>query len=186
MLQNTLLFAPTLQLQHAALATSNHTYRMPPDYASYQVDLHRLEEAIVTLERGRALLWSEMRHFRASIDQSLPVWPRVRKLVDLAVTRDVTQGEDQSGGSKAAEVDAWSDGTVRTTLPMQASTPPPRHARQRKAPTGTPPHRNTTPILFLSLVCTGPVLTRSRTLLVQLSSMSLDAGTSFSTVRFSS
>ncbi|KAF8266892.1 hypothetical protein EI94DRAFT_1786685 [Lactarius quietus] len=33
------------------------------------VDLPQLEEAIETLERGRALLWSEMRRFRAPIDQ---------------------------------------------------------------------------------------------------------------------
>ncbi len=70
LMQDTLLFAPTLQLQHANLAkTSYASHSMPLDYASYQVDLHQLEEAIVTLERGRALLWSEMRRLRASVDQ---------------------------------------------------------------------------------------------------------------------
>jgi hypothetical protein len=61
LMQDTLLFAPTLQLQHT-LSPSDDFHRMSLDYASYQVDLHQLEEAIVTLERGRALLWSEMRH----------------------------------------------------------------------------------------------------------------------------
>ncbi|KAI9433916.1 CHAT domain-containing protein [Lactarius indigo] len=70
LMQDTLLFAPTLQLQHTTLAkmkTDHH--RIPLDYASYQVELHQLEEAVETLERGRALLWSEMRHLRTSIDR---------------------------------------------------------------------------------------------------------------------
>ncbi|KAH9037569.1 CHAT domain-containing protein [Lactarius hengduanensis] len=70
MMQDALLFAPTLQQQHATLAEPFfNTDSVSLDYASYQVDLHRLEEAVETLERGRALLWSEMRHLRASIDQ---------------------------------------------------------------------------------------------------------------------
>ena len=69
LMSDTLLFAPTLQQQHATLATSDSFHRMSLDYVSYQVDLDQLEEAIETLERGRALLWSEMRYFRASIDQ---------------------------------------------------------------------------------------------------------------------
>ncbi len=78
LMQGTPLFAPTLQLQHAALAnTSDFYHRMPLDYASYQVDLHRLEEAIETLERGRALLWSEMHHLRAPIDQLLQADPQL-------------------------------------------------------------------------------------------------------------
>ncbi len=77
LMQDTLIFAPTLQLQHATLATSDDTHSMPLDYASYQVDLHQLEQAIETLERGRALLWSEMRHLRTSIDQLLQADPEL-------------------------------------------------------------------------------------------------------------
>ncbi|KAH9057545.1 CHAT domain-containing protein [Lactarius vividus] len=70
LMQDTLLFAPTLQQQHATLADPFFiALPVSLDYASYQVDLDRLEEAVETLERGRALLWSEMRHLRASIDQ---------------------------------------------------------------------------------------------------------------------
>ncbi|KAH9013452.1 CHAT domain-containing protein [Lactarius pseudohatsudake] len=70
LMQDALLFAPTLQQQHATLAKPFfNTDPVSLDYASYQVDLHRLEEAVETLESGRALLWSEMRHLRASIDQ---------------------------------------------------------------------------------------------------------------------
>ena len=50
---------------------------MSLDYASYQVDLHQLEEAIGVLERGRALLWSEMRRFRTSLDQLLQTEPQL-------------------------------------------------------------------------------------------------------------
>ncbi|KAH8991557.1 CHAT domain-containing protein [Lactarius akahatsu] len=77
LIQETLIFAPTLQLQHAALASSDESHRISLDYASHRLDLGQLEEAIETLERGRALLWSEMRHLRASIDQLLQVHPHL-------------------------------------------------------------------------------------------------------------
>jgi CHAT domain-containing protein len=76
LIQGTLLFAPTLQQQHATLfAPPNIIRSMPLDYASYQLDLGQLEKAIETLERGRALLWSEMRHLRTSTDQLLEANP---------------------------------------------------------------------------------------------------------------
>ncbi|KAH9057576.1 CHAT domain-containing protein [Lactarius vividus] len=77
LMQETLIFAPTLQLQHAALASSDDSHRMPLDYASYRIGLGQLEDAIETLERGRALLWSEMRDLRASINQLLQVHPHL-------------------------------------------------------------------------------------------------------------
>ncbi|KAI9458694.1 hypothetical protein BJY52DRAFT_420965 [Lactarius psammicola] len=65
-----LLFAPILQLQHTTLVASfNGTQWLPLDYSSYQIESGQLKEAIETLERGRALLWSEMRDLRTSIDQ---------------------------------------------------------------------------------------------------------------------
>ncbi|KAI9452961.1 CHAT domain-containing protein [Lactarius psammicola] len=89
-LQDTLLFAPTLQLQHATLVTSDDSHRMPLDYASFQVDLHQLEEAVETLERGRALLWSEMRHLRAPIDQILEADPNLGHKF-AAINRDLEE-----------------------------------------------------------------------------------------------
>ncbi|KAN0141160.1 CHAT domain containing protein [Lactarius tabidus] len=76
LMQEISVFAPTLQLQHATFAMHGHS-TMPLDYASYQVDLGQLEEAIDTLERGRALLWSEMRHLRAPIDTLQQVDPQL-------------------------------------------------------------------------------------------------------------
>ena len=90
LIQDILLFAPTLQLQHTTLARSDDFHRMSLDYASYQVDKHQFEEAIVTLERGRALLWSEMRHLRASIDQLHQVDPQLGQKF-AAVTRDLEE-----------------------------------------------------------------------------------------------
>ncbi|KAI9441137.1 CHAT domain-containing protein [Lactarius psammicola] len=91
LMQDTLNFAPTLKLQHATLAkTFDIAHRMPLDYASYQVHLHQPEEATETLERGRALLWSEMRHLRASIDQLLPADPQLGYRF-AAVNRDLEE-----------------------------------------------------------------------------------------------
>ncbi|KAI0255292.1 CHAT domain-containing protein [Lactifluus subvellereus] len=70
LLQDSLTFAPTLEVQHSRLVAMRHSYeKLPLDYASYQVHTGRLEQAIETLERGRALLWSEMRGLRTSTDQ---------------------------------------------------------------------------------------------------------------------
>lgn len=68
--QSSLAFAPTVQVQQARLVGMGGTCeRMPLDYASYLIGTRCVEQAIKTLERGRALLWSEMRGFRSSFDQ---------------------------------------------------------------------------------------------------------------------
>ena len=70
--QFTLAFAPTVQVQQARLVGMGGTCeRMPLDYASYQIGMGCVEQAIETLERGRALLWSEMRGLRSTIDQPI-------------------------------------------------------------------------------------------------------------------
>ncbi|KAI9429487.1 CHAT domain-containing protein [Lactarius indigo] len=68
LMQRSLSFAPTVSVQHTRLVEMGERCRtMPLDYASYQVELGLFEEAIETLEQGRALLWSEMRSFRTPI-----------------------------------------------------------------------------------------------------------------------
>ncbi|KAH8978735.1 CHAT domain-containing protein [Lactarius hatsudake] len=90
-MQKALLLAPTLQLQHATLVTTSDDSRsMPLDYASYLVDQGQLEEAVKTLEKGRALLWSEMRHLRASNDQPLRADPDLGHNF-AAVNRDLEE-----------------------------------------------------------------------------------------------
>ena len=90
LMQDTVLFSLTLQLQHANLAMHDYTQSLSLDYASYRVDQHQLEEAIEVLERGRAVLWSEMRHLRTSIDQLLSADPVLGHKF-AAVNRDLEQ-----------------------------------------------------------------------------------------------
>ncbi len=112
-------FTPTLQLQHATLAaTYDDFHRMPLDYASYYVDLRQPEEAIETLERGRALLWSEMRHLRTSVDRFLQADPHLgHKFAAVsrdpeALTKSIPPSLDLNMGSGRAddlrEVDPFS------------------------------------------------------------------------------
>ena len=68
LMQSSLSFAPTVSLQHTHLVrTGELCQTMPLDYASYQINLGQFEEAVETLEQGRALLWSEMRGLRISM-----------------------------------------------------------------------------------------------------------------------
>jgi CHAT domain-containing protein len=69
-MRRSLTFAPTLDTQHSGLVALSADFKtLPLDYASYQIHTRRLAQAIETLEQGRALLWSEMRRLRTSIDQ---------------------------------------------------------------------------------------------------------------------
>ena len=69
LMQESLSFAPTLEIQHFRLVKMRDEYeKLPLDYASYLVQIGHLKQAIEILERGRGLLWSEMRGLRASID----------------------------------------------------------------------------------------------------------------------
>ncbi|KAH9966305.1 CHAT domain-containing protein [Russula compacta] len=57
LMQESLSFAPTLEIQHFRLVSMRDKYEeLPLDYASYLVHIGQLEGAIETLERGRGLL----------------------------------------------------------------------------------------------------------------------------------
>ncbi|KAI0301423.1 CHAT domain-containing protein [Russula brevipes] len=72
LMRPSLAFAPIVRMQQARLVGMGETCaRMPLDYASYQIGAGRPEQAIEALERGRTLLWSELRSFRASVDQPI-------------------------------------------------------------------------------------------------------------------
>ncbi|KAI0298175.1 CHAT domain-containing protein [Multifurca ochricompacta] len=74
LMQDSLTFAPTLHIQHSRLVSMRNNYeKLPLDYASYQIQTGRLRKAIETLDRGRALIWSEMRGLRTSIHKLLQV-----------------------------------------------------------------------------------------------------------------
>ena len=69
-IQASLIFAPTLDVQHSRLvAMGDRIKTLPLDYTSYQIRNGQLKQAIETLEQGRALLWSEMRGLRTSTDK---------------------------------------------------------------------------------------------------------------------
>jgi hypothetical protein len=68
-MQESLTFTPTVGIQHTRLVLMRNNYEtLPLDCASYQVHTGQLQRAVETLERGRALIWSEMRGLRSSID----------------------------------------------------------------------------------------------------------------------
>ncbi|KAI9444040.1 CHAT domain-containing protein [Lactarius indigo] len=70
-MQRSLFFAPTISIQHTRLVEmgGGGCQSMPLDFASFQIELGLLEEAVETLEQGRTLLWSEMRGLRNSVAQ---------------------------------------------------------------------------------------------------------------------
>jgi CHAT domain-containing protein/tetratricopeptide (TPR) repeat protein len=70
LMQKSLSFAPTVSVQHACLvAMGSDCQTMPLDYASYQIHVGQFEEAVETLEKGRSLLWAEMRGLRTPMAQ---------------------------------------------------------------------------------------------------------------------
>jgi len=70
LMEDTLLFAPTLETQHFHLVSRRDIYEeLPKNMASYEVSRGQLPEAIRALERGRAQIWSGMQGFRTSIHQ---------------------------------------------------------------------------------------------------------------------
>ncbi|KAH9047135.1 CHAT domain-containing protein [Lactarius hengduanensis] len=84
LMQRSWSFAPTLSIQHTRLVEiGKHYQSVPLDYASYQIDLGRFEEAIETLEQGRALLWSEMRGLRTPIAQFVEDSPLVKRFNEI-------------------------------------------------------------------------------------------------------
>jgi hypothetical protein len=91
LMQDSLAFAPTLEMQHFRLVDMRDDFKkLPLNRASYQLHIGQLEKAIVTLEKGRGLLWSEMRGFRTSIEQLRSVdLPSAEKFA--AVNRDLEE-----------------------------------------------------------------------------------------------
>ena len=91
LMQDVAPFSPTLLLQHSTFTTLlSFSHKMPLDYASYQVEQDQLEQAIETLERGRALLWSEMRYLRTSVNQLLNADPELGNKF-AALNRDLEE-----------------------------------------------------------------------------------------------
>jgi tetratricopeptide (TPR) repeat protein len=83
LMQKSLSFAPTVSVQHTQLVALDPSCQtMPLDYASFHLDFFRFEEAVETLEQGRALLWSEMRGLRTTAAQLVEQDPPLAKRFD--------------------------------------------------------------------------------------------------------
>jgi tetratricopeptide (TPR) repeat protein len=84
LMQQSLSFAPTLSIQHTRLvAMGENCQIMPLDFASFQIDMGRFEEAVETLEQGRVLLWSEMRGLRAPAAQLIEDSPLTKRFAEI-------------------------------------------------------------------------------------------------------
>ncbi|KAH9005609.1 CHAT domain-containing protein [Lactarius hatsudake] len=84
LVQKSLSFAPTVSIQHTRLvAMGEDCQTMPLDYASFQIKLGRFEEAVETLEQGRALLWSEMRGLRTPMVQLIEDPPLAKRFAEI-------------------------------------------------------------------------------------------------------
>ncbi|KAH9970413.1 CHAT domain-containing protein [Lactifluus volemus] len=106
-MQDTLSYAPTLESQHHRLVSMREGFQdVPLCYASYQIEKGQPIKAIETLERGRALLWSEMRDFRTSTDQLRAVDPTLAAEFE-AINRDLEQVTMSMAPRGNMETDSW-------------------------------------------------------------------------------
>ncbi|KAH9952662.1 CHAT domain-containing protein [Russula dissimulans] len=64
LMQTSLAVGPTLEMQHRLTGKWAHFIALPLQCASYYIEMGSFESAVEILERGRALLWSEMRGLR--------------------------------------------------------------------------------------------------------------------------
>jgi len=110
LMQESLTFAPTVDIQHSRLVSMRDDHEtLPLDCASYQVHTGQLQKAVENLERGRALIWSEMRGLRSSIDQLRASHPElVDKLAAIHQDLEVlaltsAQNDYGDGGEEGVE-----------------------------------------------------------------------------------
>ncbi|KAH9952653.1 CHAT domain-containing protein [Russula dissimulans] len=69
LIQSLLAVGPTLEIQHRLTGRWSSFMALPLNCASYYIEIGKLESAVEILERGRTLLWSQMRGLRTPIDQ---------------------------------------------------------------------------------------------------------------------
>ena len=106
LLQEALVFCPTLQTKHHRLAqVFKQGDRLPSssDYVSYLIQNGQVKRAVETLEQGRTLIWSEMRGIRTSTDQLRAADPALAdKLADInqrleSVAMSVVRSDNDMG-----------------------------------------------------------------------------------------
>ncbi|KAH9059497.1 hypothetical protein EDB87DRAFT_759874 [Lactarius vividus] len=124
-LKRSLSFAPTLSIQHARLvAMDENCQDVALDYASLQIGLGRFEEAVETLEQGRALLWSEMRGLRTPMAQFVEDSPLEKRFAEInreleALTTSITPSGRPEIGDGIAQDRDWTDPFGRLVVKQQ-------------------------------------------------------------------
>ncbi|KAI9462884.1 CHAT domain-containing protein [Lactarius psammicola] len=124
-LRRSLSFAPTISIQHTRLvAMDENCQSMPLDYASYQIELGRFEEAVETLEQGRALLWSEMRGLRTPVAQLVEDSPLAKRFAEInqeleALTISITPSGRPEIEDGVAQGREWTDPFGRLVVKRQ-------------------------------------------------------------------
>jgi tetratricopeptide (TPR) repeat protein len=112
LIQKSLFFAPTVSVQHTRLvAMGVDCQTMPLDYASYQISLGQFEEAVETLEQGRALLWSQMRGLRTSVLQLVQESPLAKRLAETNEELEVMTKSVTPSGRPEIEDGVGQDGS---------------------------------------------------------------------------
>ncbi|KAH9952663.1 CHAT domain-containing protein [Russula dissimulans] len=69
MMQTSLAVGPTLEMKHRLTGRWGLFFALPLECASYYIEMGSFESAVEILERGRAMLWSEMRGLRTPVGQ---------------------------------------------------------------------------------------------------------------------
>ncbi|KAF8268585.1 CHAT domain-containing protein [Lactarius quietus] len=125
LMQKSLSFAPTVEVQHSRLVAMGDCKTMPLEYASYQIDLGQFEEAIETLEQGRALLWSEMRSLRTPVAQLIEEdSPLAKRFAEVnqeleSLTISITPSGKPEIGDAVAQGGDWMDPFGRLVVKQQ-------------------------------------------------------------------
>src|SRR6267142_4871762 len=116
LMQDCVILAPNLHLQHSQLVAMLQVIeKLPLDYASHLINIHQHGQAIEILERGRALLWSELRGLRTAIQHIAGVDPLLadklttvnRNLEKLTMSVFPSGSSDVDG--EGAEDNKWVD-----------------------------------------------------------------------------
>ena len=121
LMQDSITFSPTLDVQHSRLVAKRDCYEnLPLDYASYHVSTGELCQAIETLERGRALIWSEMRGLRTSIDQIRAIdyeladkFATVNRDLEMLTLTNSANNNDNNRNDDTVEMDLFGRLVVR-------------------------------------------------------------------------
>ena len=111
LMQYSLVFAPTLPIQHSRPVGNRLLYELTPlNFASHHIRTGHLELAVEILEQGRALLWSEMRGFHTSIDRlraADPVLAERFTTINQILTTSASSNESMGMFDGEIEADEW-------------------------------------------------------------------------------